>query len=112
MMATALQFSLEKTINEREQLSTALDKLQRESAAQIRALNEELAYVREHATQARQAAGSAETKGARAANPQAVSLVAEISRSVAQLRLVMGVPESKPPSGKTPAESDFINITF
>ena len=107
MMVTALEMSLQKSIEERNQLKLEIAKVVQEKDAQIAELNQKVQAGKNAA-----AVPSTPSSLARGSNPRASALITEISRSVEQLRLVMGVPESKPSSGKTPSDNEFINISF
>ena len=132
MKVSALEMVLQRTVEDRDQFKAAVEKttIERDAAiaernaqaTQIATLAAELEAANEKPVGGRQ-------RGGRVSNPRAAVLLSDISRSVEQLRLVMGVqekeevpspfvhagpgpaPTPKPPT-PPPAGDEFIRIAF
>ena len=103
MRATALEFTLEQTVKERDQLKLDLENLSREHHEQVAKL-----------TASRQTANERPSGFAsvnRVPHPRAATILSDITKSLDQLREIIEIRE-KPPSQKLQPEPEFIDISF
>ena len=103
MRATALEFTLEQTVKERDQLKLDLENLSREHKDQVAKLTASRQTANERPS------GFASTN--RVSHPRAGTILSDITKSLDQLREIIEIRE-KPPSQKLQPEPEFIDISF
>lgn len=111
MEATALQFTLDHTIKQRDQLQEELESQKRNFEKKIADLEADLRKPTKE-----EPSVPPNRSTTRLSHPKASALLAEISQSLTELREIIDLPQprSEPASSHTDRNSkpDFINISF
>ncbi len=108
MKATALEFTLQMITKERDQLKSDLESQKRSFEEEISRLKEDFRKNARPDNFTNRQTSSDE----RIANPQAAAMLAEIARSVEQLRELVDRPVLRSSPLRAKAETEFINISF